>query len=203
MKKLIISALALSVLASAPALAISASYRAQLERSGCTMETDGKTCDIHKTKAQNQAMQHRASTFATEDILGLPPSEVRTLLKGAGFNEVSPDAWMNGQGKSIAIIWIKGVAADVTVRTAETPPKTNVTPWLGKWALVNEEGQALNDLEIRKNGFLFGGSPITLTGEDIVDGALYIRFGVMNVTLKKNGEGRWFSQESSGTVKHR
>lgn len=37
-----------------PAHAISAHYRAQLERSGCTQVTDGHGCDIHKTKEQNK-----------------------------------------------------------------------------------------------------------------------------------------------------
>lgn len=200
MKKRMISALILTLLASAPALAISAGYRAQLERSGCTMENDGKTCDIHKTKAQNRAMQLSASTFATEDILGLPPSEVSTMLQVAGFSEVSPDAWINGNGKSIAIIWIKGVAANVMVRTADTPPQTNVTPYLGTWVLVNEQGKALYDLKIGKNGFQYCGAPVTLTGEEIVDGALNIRFSLMNITLKKSGEGRWVSPGASGTV---
>ncbi|ELK5289353.1 hypothetical protein Q6670_004020 [Salmonella enterica] len=53
MKKTILTALALSCLATLPAHAISAKYRAQLERSGCTMESVNHGCDIHKTKAQN------------------------------------------------------------------------------------------------------------------------------------------------------
>ena len=53
MKKTILTALALSCLATVPAHAISAKYRAQLERSGCTMESVNHGCDIHKTKAQN------------------------------------------------------------------------------------------------------------------------------------------------------
>ncbi|EMD0638820.1 hypothetical protein VPZ60_004236 [Salmonella enterica] len=53
MKKTLLIALALSGLAISPAHAISAKYRAQLERSGCTMESVSHGCDIHKTKAQN------------------------------------------------------------------------------------------------------------------------------------------------------
>ncbi|MCS6039260.1 hypothetical protein LNP20_15460 [Klebsiella pneumoniae subsp. pneumoniae] len=39
--------------------AISAKYREQLERSGCTQMTDGITCDIHKTKAEKPPPRSR------------------------------------------------------------------------------------------------------------------------------------------------
>lgn len=53
--------------ATTPAHAINAHYRAQLERSGCTeMNANDGSCDIHKTKAQNAA-QH--STAAGHDPL--------------------------------------------------------------------------------------------------------------------------------------
>ncbi len=53
-----------ALVAAAPAHAISAKYREQLERSGCTQMTDGTTCDIHKTKAENAAAaQHASSGF--------------------------------------------------------------------------------------------------------------------------------------------
>lgn len=64
MKKLIVSALALVVLAIAPAHAISAKYREQLIKSGCTTENAGTTCDIHKTKAQNAAAAKKGSFAA-------------------------------------------------------------------------------------------------------------------------------------------
>lgn len=39
---------------SIPAHAISAKYRAKLERSGCTQQTDANgSCDVNKTKKQN------------------------------------------------------------------------------------------------------------------------------------------------------
>ena len=44
--------------ASFNASAFTAQYRAQLERSGCTPETDGNGCDIHKTRAQNGISRH-------------------------------------------------------------------------------------------------------------------------------------------------
>lgn len=55
MNKLMISALTFAAIATTPAYAINANYRAQLERSGCTEMNAGTTCDIHKTKTQNKA----------------------------------------------------------------------------------------------------------------------------------------------------
>lgn len=52
----------LALVAAAPAHAISAKYREQLERSGCTQMTDGTTCDIHKTKAENAAAAQQADS---------------------------------------------------------------------------------------------------------------------------------------------
>lgn len=54
MKKLILAALAVSVMASVPAHAISEGYRKQLERSGCNQDNDQVTCDSTKSKAWNQ-----------------------------------------------------------------------------------------------------------------------------------------------------
>lgn len=54
MKKFL-SILAMAVVVSTPAHAISAKYRAQLERSGCNMTNESQGCDIHKTKAENEA----------------------------------------------------------------------------------------------------------------------------------------------------
>lgn len=64
-KTWLFTTLTLALVAAAPAHAISAKYREQLERSGCTQMTDGTTCDIHKTKAENAAAaQHASSGFA-------------------------------------------------------------------------------------------------------------------------------------------
>lgn len=64
MKKLIISAMTLAVLAAAPAHAINAHYRDQLIRSGCTEMNAGHGCDINKTKAQNAAHAPKVSITA-------------------------------------------------------------------------------------------------------------------------------------------
>jgi len=55
MNKTLALALALgaSILTSAPAHAINAKYRQQLERSGCTQVSEAQGCDITKTKAEN------------------------------------------------------------------------------------------------------------------------------------------------------
>ncbi|MCK6687312.1 hypothetical protein L8T09_06200 [Enterobacter asburiae] len=51
--------------ATTPAHAINAHYRAQLERSGCTeMNANDGSCDIHKTKAQNAAQHTTAAVHA-------------------------------------------------------------------------------------------------------------------------------------------
>lgn len=147
MQKMMV-AVTLATLIAAPAHAISAKYREQLERSGCTQVSESQGCDIHKTKAQNASAAKHPKPAA-----------------------VNPG---------------------VTI---------NVTPYIGKWNVKNEEGLALHDLVVRKDAVLFGGDKVLLTTQHISDGALYLGFGVMMFTLKKNGEGRWVSEESSGTLK--
>lgn len=52
-----------AAVAAAPAYAINAHYRAQLERSGCTQISDGDgSCDINKTKAENAAQNEQTKT---------------------------------------------------------------------------------------------------------------------------------------------
>jgi len=53
MYKIILATLTLVVFFQSPANAISEKYRQQLERSGCTGQSELQGCDIHKTKAQN------------------------------------------------------------------------------------------------------------------------------------------------------
>lgn len=64
MKKLILSILTLTIVAASPAHAISAKYREQLERSGCTQMNAGSGCDINKTKEQNIAALKKAQDFS-------------------------------------------------------------------------------------------------------------------------------------------
>ena len=103
-KKLLISIL-FSSLASAPAFAISASYRAQLERSGCNQQTelDG-TCDIHKTKAENQKAatspesKERAelASFLRDSVEGQKAEDAYSALEAYGFNNTKPLTWVKG-----------------------------------------------------------------------------------------------------------
>lgn len=60
MQKMMVAVI-LAIVVAAPAHAINAKYREQLERSGCTQVSESQGCDIHKTKAQN-----RAAGFAVE-----------------------------------------------------------------------------------------------------------------------------------------
>ncbi|MEI2605044.1 hypothetical protein V8O11_14735 [Erwinia aphidicola] len=53
MKKTVLTILALTAVVQFPAHAITEKYRQQLERSGCTQQSELQGCDIHKTKAQN------------------------------------------------------------------------------------------------------------------------------------------------------
>lgn len=94
-------------------------------------------------------------------------------------------------------------ASNGSHRQIAATPKVDITPYLGSWALFNEQGQALPDLDVHKGQFLYGGDPVVLNSKDIVEGALYISFNGLNVTLKKNGEGRWVSVESSGYLKRK
>lgn len=66
MNKVLISLAVLATVTTSPAYAISASYRAQLERSGCTQESELRGCDVTKTKAQNSARGFKLETAIQE-----------------------------------------------------------------------------------------------------------------------------------------
>ena len=76
MKKVL--TLALLMLVSSQAMAISEHYRQQLKDSGCTQMTDGNGCDIHKSKSENQAAAKRAATHA--QTLDQISSEVESTI---------------------------------------------------------------------------------------------------------------------------
>lgn len=131
MKKIILSALALAVVSSAPAHAINAKYREQLIRSGCTQMTEGVTCDITKTKAQNAAnagkpLAKTASKPATaantkygqivgeaENILGLKTNAAKEYLVERGWRQQSNGDW----GKSGHLLRV--VEENSVVRNAQ------------------------------------------------------------------------------------
>ncbi|QLY61073.1 hypothetical protein HV211_11500 [Citrobacter freundii] len=88
--KLIMVLLCLSVVGNANA--ISASYRSQLEKSGCTQVTDGNgTCDIHKSKRENMKHHHAelapAERTIDQAVAGKKLSEVVPLLVANGWEQ--------------------------------------------------------------------------------------------------------------------
>ena len=86
--------------------AISAGYRAQLERSGCTQVTESNgTCDIHKTKAQNNVAAHspaiqerkKIAAFLEESVLEKSTDDAYDALERYGFTNPEPLKWIKGQ----------------------------------------------------------------------------------------------------------
>jgi len=63
-KKAVFAALALTVFIQSPAHAISEKYRQQLERSGCTQQSELQGCDIHKSKPRNARAGFSDKTMA-------------------------------------------------------------------------------------------------------------------------------------------
>ena len=94
-KKLLLVVL-LSAIASTPALAINAKYRAQLERSGCNQqnEMDG-SCDIHKSKAENQKSAE-LNSFLRDSVRGQNVDAAYNALEGYGFKNTKPLTWVKG-----------------------------------------------------------------------------------------------------------
>lgn len=124
MKKLILTTVALAILAASPAHAINAKYRAQLERSGCTQVTAGDgTCDIHKTKEENAKTAkpkdnvHAAQLRAMgEDLLGTDAEEAAGVLKAHGFQQTDPGIWFNPKTNDVVKTTIRnGVISTTTI----------------------------------------------------------------------------------------
>lgn len=125
MKKIMLSALVFAVMASAPAHAINAKYREQLIRSGCTQMTEGVTCDINKTKAQNAANAGKPLAKTTpkpattanakygqivgeaENILGLKTIAAEEYLVERGWRQQSNGDWGKA-GHQLRIVEDKG-----------------------------------------------------------------------------------------------
>lgn len=103
MKKIIYSVLALAIVATGPAHAINAKYRAQLEHSGCTQESINYGCDIHKTKIQNEKLSRLPKTKAGEE----QRAWMEENALGANINELADTllakGWKPYQGE-----WLKG-----------------------------------------------------------------------------------------------
>ncbi|ELO4930451.1 hypothetical protein QUR06_000248 [Escherichia coli] len=92
---------------SSPAFAINAKYREQLIKSGCTQVTESNgTCDIHKTKEQNEARfatdpdvkeRREISAFINDSVLGQDTKDANNSLEIYGFHPVDAGIW--GKGK--------------------------------------------------------------------------------------------------------
>ena len=78
--KIAVLAVLVASVVTVPAHAISASYRAQLERSGCTQvtEADG-SCDVHKTTAHN-AIGKTFAAGAEHDVKNPLSTRAESLL---------------------------------------------------------------------------------------------------------------------------
>jgi hypothetical protein len=127
-----------SLALSAPAHAINAKYRQQLERSGCTQVTEAQGCDITKTKAENAK-----AGFVTE----APNSKA----------EVTPQSPYSGQ-------WVAKSAAGATVATIRIDSKERV--WVNgrKVAAKRSDGELV--FRDRKITYTIQGDR-RLQGEDV------------------------------------
>ncbi len=132
MKKFMLSALVFTVMASAPAHAINAKYREQLIRSGCTQMTEGVTCDINKTKAQNAANAGKPLAKTTpkpataankkygqivgeaETILGMKGIAAEEFLVEKGWRQQSNGDWGKA-GHLLRIVEEKGVVLNAQI----------------------------------------------------------------------------------------
>ena len=108
MKKTLITLAVFAAVAASPAHAISAGYRAQLERSGCTQETDGNGCDIHKTAAQNgfsradmaeKKKQHDANLKHSQEVMNAKPVAQGTSKVAAYYGTYG--VWMEPDGNRV------------------------------------------------------------------------------------------------------
>jgi hypothetical protein len=86
-------------------------------------------------------------------------------------------------------------------------PRTRLScpPYQGTWTVTQEDGQELPGLVFGVNGSTYGGDKVQCSASPaIADGALFFTLkNKMSFTLKKNGEGRWVSPESIGTLKRK
>lgn len=120
-----LAVMVLAMAATLPAHAISSHYRAQLERSGCTMESDSNgTCDIHKTKAQNAkaaktpANQEHAKIAAMleDSVIGQSTDDAYAALEQSGFENPEPLKWTKGKYVVTLDVNQKGVVQSATLR---------------------------------------------------------------------------------------
>lgn len=124
MRKTILAALALAAISSAPAHAISAGYRAQLERSGCNQDNDQLTCDSSKSKAWNQ--KHTYTPPAAKkrppvskyviaeltEINGMQMPAAESYLRAHGWTKMSRSKYVWEKGDNNMDYTLKGGYVD-------------------------------------------------------------------------------------------
>lgn len=127
MKKALIAALTLAAITTAPAHAISAQYRAQLERSGCNEMNAGKWCDIHKTKAENAKNTVKQTpnpvkesnvpqyVKEAENIINLKGIAAEEYLIERGWRQQADGDWKKGAHLMRVIENKKGFVANAQV----------------------------------------------------------------------------------------
>lgn len=118
MIKMALYAIPLVIMNTSPVHAISETYRSQLERSGCTQVTDGHGCDIHKTRAQNDAsaakpalspeQQHGQIVGEAETILAMKGIAAEEYLVEKGWKQQSSGKWIKA-GHVLSIVEDDGV----------------------------------------------------------------------------------------------
>lgn len=108
--------LTLLAIVATPSHAISAKYRAQLERSGCTQIAELQGCDIHQTKTQNtNAERQQISAFLRDSVLNQPTDAAYEALNGYGFTNPAPRKWVKGKYAINLTINQKDVVTHATV----------------------------------------------------------------------------------------
>ncbi len=127
MKKVLIASLTLVAMTTAPAHAINAQYRAQLERSGCNEMNAGKGCDIHKTKAENtkNAVKHTPNSVnesnvpqyvkEAENIINLKGIAAEEYLIERGWRQQADGDWEKGAHLMRVIEDKKGFVANAQI----------------------------------------------------------------------------------------
>jgi len=111
MMKKVIMAVMLSGLMISNAFAISESYRAKLEKSGCTQVTEANgTCDINKSKATNS--QHKDTVYKLDDVSVVIKSDQSVTVNGkyAAVSEKNANATVYEQGIYTVIVYAKNVS---------------------------------------------------------------------------------------------
>ena len=188
MKKELIIAVAAALLASAPAHAISAKYRQQLERSGCTEVSEAQGCDITKTKAQNAK-----AGFVTEApaATGRAPASYQQQLERSGCTQVT-------EAQGCDTTKSKAENAKAGFGTAAPAAATSETPYAGQWVAKGTAGATVATIRIdKKENVWVNGKKVKAKRSD---GALVFKDGFITYTIQGDrrlqGEDFWTDSDA-------